>query len=356
MSDEQIEVVRVRFNAPVRDQLMIIEEPGIKSGDWLIVALERGEELARASSTPELRTANRVPQETRKVVRKATEQDVERAGRMKQRATEAIATCTECITQQKLPMVLVDADYAFDGSKLTFYFTAETRVDFRKLVRDLAHIFRTRIELRQIGVRDEAKRMGGLGPCGREICCATFLRDFAPVSIRMAKDQGLNLSPVKISGLCGRLMCCLNYEEEFYRTRRHAFPRLGQKASLEGSNYTVISTNLLTDTLWLEGPDKKLVKLALDEYKDRAQPLRGGAGGERREGEHERGQRDRRDGGHERRDGGHERGRERDRNRGHGQTRPRGDSAPAAAPAEELPSVAGLTDATPPELADLEKD
>ncbi|HNW92627.1 MAG TPA: regulatory iron-sulfur-containing complex subunit RicT, partial [bacterium] len=257
------------------------EDPGIVAGAWLVGALERGEELARAASNAELRDANRVPQETRKIVRKATEQDVERAGRMKQRATEAIATCRECIEQQKLPMTLVDADYAFDGSKLTFFFIAETRVDFRKLVRDLAHIFRTRIELRQIGVRDEAKRMGGLGPCGREICCATFLRDFAPVSIKMAKDQGLNLSPVKISGLCGRLMCCLNYEEEYYRTRRHQFPRIGQKAQMDNDMYTVISVNLLTDTLWLEGPERRVVKLALDEFKERAQVMRGGSGGER---------------------------------------------------------------------------
>lgn len=337
----QVDVVRVRFAHPMRDQLMIVEEPGLKNGDAVIVHVERGEELARVIGTPELRDRSAVPQETRTVVRKATEQDIEKAGRMQQRAQEAMDTCRECITQQKLAMTLVDAEYAFDGTKLTFYFTSETRVDFRKLVRDLAHIFRTRIELRQIGVRDEAKRMGGIGPCGQTICCATFLRDFAPVSIKMAKDQGLNLSPVKISGLCGRLMCCLNYEEEYYRTRRKEFPRLGQRFLVHGSPHHVISVNMLTDSLWLEGAEKKIIKLALEEFHQLAKPLRPGEQHDSRDsegGEHRGGRDDRRGG-----RGG------RDDRRGGGRTSERRGGRPAPAPSS-APDSADL-----PDVSHLEK-
>jgi cell fate regulator YaaT (PSP1 superfamily) len=154
----------------------------------------------------------------REVIRKATAEDCARTEENRRRAKEAFEVCARKISEHSLPMKLVDVEFTFDAGKALFYFTAEGRVDFRELVKDLAAVFRTRIELRQIGVRDEAKLLGGLGPCGRELCCSTWLGDFVPVSIRMAKSQNLSLNPTKISGICGRLMCCLKYEDASYRS------------------------------------------------------------------------------------------------------------------------------------------
>ncbi len=153
----------------------------------------------------------------REVIRKATPEDYVRMEENRKRAREAFTVCEQKITEHGLPMKLIDVELTFDAGKVLFYFTAEGRVDFRDLVKDLAAVFRTRIELRQIGVRDEAKLLGGLGPCGRELCCSTWLGDFVPVSIRMAKGQNLSLNPAKISGICGRLMCCLKYEDASYK-------------------------------------------------------------------------------------------------------------------------------------------
>ena len=156
----------------------------------------------------------------KKVLRAATPEDTAQMEANCKKEEEAKATCMKKIEEHQLPMKLVDVEYTFDGSKVIFYFTAEGRVDFRELVKDLASVFRTRIELRQIGVRDEAKMLGGIGSCGRELCCASFLGDFEPVSIRMAKDQNLSLNPTKISGICGRLMCCLKYESDGYECNK----------------------------------------------------------------------------------------------------------------------------------------
>ncbi len=172
--------------------------------------IEYGNVVVSAREVPD----SEVVQPLKRVVRRASEADLARVADNRQREKEAMRLAQNKITDHNLDMYLVDIEYAFDGSKITFYFTAEGRVDFRDLVKDLAAIFRTRIELRQIGVRDEAKMLGGLGPCGRPLCCSTFLGDFAPVSIRMAKDQNLSLNPTKISGVCGRLLCCLRYEAD----------------------------------------------------------------------------------------------------------------------------------------------
>lgn len=162
---------------------------------------------------------------------------------------EAFPICAEKILSRKLEMNLVDVEYSFDGSKIVFYFTADGRVDFRDLVKDLASIFRKRIELRQIGVRDEAKMIGGLGICGRELCCSSFLSDFAPVSIKMAKSQNLSMNPAKISGACGRLLCCLQYEQEAYKDAHTRVPKTGTEVKTQEGNGVVVATNLLKETV-----------------------------------------------------------------------------------------------------------
>lgn len=186
--------------------------------------LEYGKVVIGKRDVPE----NDVVLPLKKVIRIASVNDAELVDSNKQAAKDAFNTCQEKIKDHNLRMKLVDVEYTFDRNKIIFYFTAEGRVDFRELVKDLAGIFRTRIELRQIGVRDEAKLLGGIGPCGRILCCSSFLGDFEPVSIKMAKDQNLSLNPTKISGLCGRLMCCLKYEHDMYESAREEMPRVGR--------------------------------------------------------------------------------------------------------------------------------
>ncbi len=185
----------------------------------------------------------------KKVLRKATEDDAAKLAENLKREQDAFALCEKKIAEHKLEMKLVDVEFTFDNNKILFYFTAEGRIDFRDLVKDLASVFRTRIELRQIGVRDEAKMLGGLGICGQPFCCSRFLPDFQPVSIKMAKEQGLSLNPVKISGTCGRLMCCLKYEQSAYEDLLRKTPKPGAIISTPDGKGTVVSVNLLKGDL-----------------------------------------------------------------------------------------------------------
>lgn len=217
----------------------------IKKDDLVIVETARGQECGRVVTDTAPLPAEDVIRPLKPVVRIATEEDQKRYYENRESEAEARTVFEEKVLEHKLEMKLVDVEYAFDRSKLLFYFTAEGRVDFRDLVKDLATIFRTRIELRQIGVRDEAKMVGGLGICGRPFCCSSFLDDFHPVSIRMAKDQGLSLNPTKISGMCGRLMCCLKYEEDSYRALHKAMPSVGSVVSTREGEGKVVDINLL---------------------------------------------------------------------------------------------------------------
>jgi len=196
-------------------------------GDRVVVETSRGVEMGEMVLGPRNVELNQATTPLKPILRKATEKDLLQWDELRQEEKKALVICQEKVKNHQLDMKLVDVEYAFDRSKLTFYFTSEGRVDFRELVRDLASVFHTRIELRQIGVRDEAKALGGLGPCGRPICCATFLGDFVPVSIKMAKEQNLSLNPAKISGICGRLLCCLKYESEGYGMEGLDVPELG---------------------------------------------------------------------------------------------------------------------------------
>ncbi len=220
-------VVGVRFKSAGKIYYFDPMQIDASVGDRVIVETSRGVEMGElvlAHRQVELNTTN-TP--LKPILRKATEKDVAQWEELRTEEKKALSVCQEKIRNHNLEMKLVDVEYAFDRSKLTFYFTAEGRIDFRELVRDLASVFHTRIELRQIGVRDEAKALGGLGPCGRSICCATFLGDFVPVSIKMAKEQNLSLNPAKISGICGRLLCCLKYESEGYGMEGLDVPELG---------------------------------------------------------------------------------------------------------------------------------
>ena len=201
------------------------------------------------------------------IIRIATEEDTKIYKENKEKAKETFDLCLEKIKEHNLTMYLIDCEYTFDRNKLIFYFTAEGRIDFRELVKDLAAIFKTRIELRQIGVRDEAKSIGGLGPCGRSLCCSSWLGDFQPVSIKMAKDQSLSLNPTKISGICGRLFCCLKYEPDVYVEAIEKVPPVGAIVKVDGNKGKVIETNPLLEQAKIEFNDKTIKICMKDEIK-----------------------------------------------------------------------------------------
>ena len=201
------------------------------------------------------------------IIRIATEEDTKIYKENKEKAKETFDLCLEKIKEHNLTMYLIDCEYTFDRNKLIFYFTAEGRIDFRELVKDLAAIFKTRIELRQIGVRDEAKSIGGLGPCGRSLCCSSWLGDFQPVSIKMAKDQSLSLNPTKISGICGRLFCCLKYEHDVYVEAIEKVPPVGAIVKVDGNKGKVIETNPLLEQAKIEFNDKTIKICMKDQIK-----------------------------------------------------------------------------------------
>ncbi len=231
----------------------------LKTGALVIVEVERGVDYGQVVTEPVL--TEKVDESVKKVLRCANEADQKQIEDNRKKADEASTTCTQKIRDHKLEMKLVGAEYAFDRSKILFYFTAEGRVDFRELVKDLAKIFKARIELRQIGVRDEAKMLGGFGPCGRELCCCRFLKDFEPVTIKMAKDQNLSLNPPKISGLCGRLMCCLSYEHKCYKELTRGLPREGERVETPEGRGKVISVNVFKRMATVQLEDGKFIEV-----------------------------------------------------------------------------------------------
>lgn len=237
---------------------MIPYDAGIltpNAGEYVIVETDHGNDLGQVIMSPREIDENSMKRKPMKAVRIATAQDIDRATENRAKEREAFRVCNQKILEHKLEMKLVSVEALFDNSKMLFYFTANGRVDFRALVKDLAAIFRTRIELRQIGVRDEARMLGGLGPCGRPICCGSFLNDFQPVSIRMAKEQNLSLNPTKISGVCGRLMCCLKYEQDQYEQVRKRMPRVGREVVTPDGNGTVSDLNIVKETVFVRIPN-----------------------------------------------------------------------------------------------------
>ncbi|WP_339252596.1 stage 0 sporulation family protein [Sporosarcina sp. FSL W8-0480] len=227
--------------------------------DYVIVETARGIEYGKVAIPVKEVDENDVVLPLKKIIRKALIEDQIQVEENQMDAEQAFGKCLEKIREHELDMKLVDVEYTFDRNKIVFYFTAEGRVDFRNLVKDLAAIFRTRIELRQIGVRDEAKMLGGIGPCGRMLCCSTFLGDFEPVSIKMAKDQNLSLNPSKISGLCGRLMCCLKYENDEYEEAKNLMPDIGERVQTPEGPGKVVGLNLLERILQVNLVDQEHV-------------------------------------------------------------------------------------------------
>lgn len=242
-----VTVVGVRFKKTGKIYYFSPEGNEMKEGDNVIVETARGLEFGTCLIGPREVNEDDIISPLKPVVRVATPEDVIKYKENKEKEKDAFDICMEKIKKHKLTMKLIDLEYTFDNNKVIFYFTAEGRVDFRELVKDLATVFRTRIELRQIGVRDEAKVLGGIGPCGRALCCATFLGDFAPVSIKMAKEQNLSLNPSKISGICGRLMCCLNYEQETYEGIRKIMPVIGSVVETAEGRGEVVSNNIVKE-------------------------------------------------------------------------------------------------------------
>lgn len=243
------EVIGVRFKEVGKVYYFDPLDNKLNTGDMVIVETARGLECGEVATPNKTINDEELSHPLKPLIRIASEKDLKHLAENKLKEKEAYKICEQKIANHKLEMKLVNVEYTFDNSKILFYFTADGRVDFRALVKDLASVFRTRIELRQIGVRDEAKMLGGLGICGKPFCCASFMGEFQPVSIKMAKEQGLSLSPVKISGTCGRLMCCLKYEQEAYTDLLRRTPKVGAIVNTPEGKGLVIENNLIARTL-----------------------------------------------------------------------------------------------------------
>ncbi len=242
-----VKVIGVKFKTSGRVYYFDPLDLDIHTGDGVIVETARGLEFGEVTIAPKEVEESEIVAPLKPVTRIATEEDRRLRAQYAAKEEEAFQVCLDKITAHGLDMKLVDVEYTFNGSKVVFYFTADERVDFRELVKDLAYSLKTRIELRQIGVRDEAKMLGGIGPCGRLVCCKAFLDDFRPVSIKMAKEQNLSLSPTKISGLCGRLMCCLQYEQSAYEAIRSCMPKPGKEVNTIDGVGVVVENNAITE-------------------------------------------------------------------------------------------------------------
>lgn len=268
-------VVGIRFKKACKIYYFDPAGKAVEKGDFAVVETARGIEYGEVVIGPRDVSEEELVQPLKPVLRKATQEDTKKFLDSKEKEKEAFSVCEEKIRVHNLSMRLVDVEYTFDVSKIIFYFTADGRIDFRELVKDLAAVFRTRIELRQIGVRDQAKMLNGIGSCGRSLCCATFLGDFEPVSIRMAKDQNLSLNPTKISGICSRLMCCLKYENHLYcgdchKNKKERLPKVGSKVITPLGEGILVSLNKKEQTACVKIAENNNVTVNWDEMTDAA--------------------------------------------------------------------------------------
>lgn len=259
------EVVGVRFKRA--GKVYYFDPAGIdlEVNNHVVVETARGQELGRVVIAPRQVLDSEINEPLKPVLRKAEEDDIQRVQEMENKEEEALIECGQLIEDLELPMKLLSAEFSLDGSRLTFYFSAEARVDFRKLVKELTGRLKARVELRQVGPRDEAKLVGGYGRCGRQLCCSNFLCEFSPVSIKMAKEQDVPLNPMKISGLCGRLLCCLGYENEQYRAMKQKMPRVKQVVSTPMGEASVIDYNTLKGTVRVKLETEGIVELPLSD-------------------------------------------------------------------------------------------
>ncbi len=259
------DIVGVRFRRAGKVYYFDPAGMDLKVNDYVVVETSQGLELGHVVIAPRQVLANEVTEPLKPIVRKAQPEDVTRAKEFEDKEEEALIECGKMITELQLQMKLLSAQFNFDGSRITFFFSAEERVDFRELVRRLTKHFKARVELRQVGARDETKLIGGYGRCGRQLCCAAYLSEFEPISIKMAKDQDLPLNPMKISGTCGRLMCCLGYENKQYHAMKEKLPRVGEHVSTKMGDAVVVSRNPLKETVTVELESQATVELPLNE-------------------------------------------------------------------------------------------
>jgi len=257
--------VGIRFKRAGKIYYFDAGDIALEPGDYAVVKTSRGMELGHVVIAPGQVLAGETEENLNPVVRKAEPEDIAKAEELDAKAEEALTECSKIIGELQLPMKLLSAEYNLDSSRLTFLFSAEERVDFRDLVRRLTGKLEVRVELRQVGSRDEAKLLGSFGRCGRPLCCTSFLTEFTPVSIKMAKEQNLPLNPMKISGACGRLMCCLAYEGEQYRHMKEKMPKVGQRVSTRMGEATVVGNNPLKETVMVEMDSEATVELPLDD-------------------------------------------------------------------------------------------
>jgi cell fate regulator YaaT (PSP1 superfamily) len=258
--------VQVEFKGERTDYFVNSKQIPIEEGNYVVVQVERGRDMGKVVRAGEiLDKISKIRTITQEVLRKASEDDVVKYENNKQKEEEARRKCEEKIAERGLKMKLVDVEYQLDSSKITFFFTADERVDFRELVKDLAGVYKTRIELRQIGVRDEAKRLGGYGSCGRRFCCTTWLQEFEPVTLKMARDQSLSVSPTKISGACGRLMCCLAYERDYYMRVAKRLPKVGARVETPYGDAKVTDVDIFAQAVVMKDESGNEMRFTLDQ-------------------------------------------------------------------------------------------
>ena len=286
-------VIGVRFRTAGKIYFFSPGKLEIKTGDKVIVETARGVEFGSVVTGPKEVEDDKITQPLKSVIRLATEDDKKKEEKNKEKEKEAFKICLDKIHKHGLEMKLIDAEYTFDNNKVLFYFTADGRIDFRELVKDLAAVFKTRIELRQIGVRDETKILGGIGICGRPLCCHTYLSEFAPVSIKMAKEQNLSLNPTKISGVCGRLMCCLKNEQETYEYLNRKLPGVGDIVTLpDGMKGEVFGVNVLRQLVKVlvdVNDEKEIQEFPVRDLKFRPKKKKGKGGADHEEKEGKKG-------------------------------------------------------------------
>ncbi len=261
----KFKIVGVRFRQAGKVYYFNSDDISLEVNNLVVVETSHGLELGRVVFIPEQVMFSKVSQPTKSVLRKAQTEDIEQLQQSREKEREAVKKCRELVSQLNILMKVLSAQSNFDGTYITIFFSAEERVDFRELVRRLRRSLKGRVELKQVGARDEAKLVGGIGRCGRPLCCLTFLDDFTPVSIRMAKEQGLSLTPMKISGICGRLLCCLGYESEQYRMMKEKLPQVGQWVVTSSGKAKVVSVNPLKETVLVELESEGMIELPVSQ-------------------------------------------------------------------------------------------
>ncbi|MBU8922353.1 MAG: stage 0 sporulation family protein [Bacteroidales bacterium] len=262
-----MEIAEVQFKAQRKEIFKNSRALYLRTGNYCVVQADRGEDMGTIIALAQVADKD-IAVSTKEVLRHANDADIESIADIRAKEKEALTVCQEKAGEHELQMKLVDVECQFDGNKITFYFTSDGRIDFRSLVKDLASIFRTRIDLRQIGVRDEARRFDGMGMCGRRLCCSTFLKDFEPVTLKMAKDQNLPLTPTKISGACGRLMCCLAYELSDYKEMMRGVPKAGSKINCFGAQHRIDKINLFEEAIILSDENGNHIEMPLQKFKE----------------------------------------------------------------------------------------